>query len=57
MGENTSETKRLDVPKDGAVLVRVNATVTEREIVEDRSSIVARLHSAYLNLADHMVEF
>jgi hypothetical protein len=40
MASTGSETKRLPAPKDGAVLVTIEASVTEREIVEDRESIV-----------------
>ncbi|TWI66186.1 hypothetical protein IP91_01997 [Pseudoduganella lurida] len=53
----TSETKRLQATKDGAVLVTTTTTVTEREIYEDREIIVQRLHAAYLTLTDEMSEF
>ncbi len=54
---NTAETKRLQVPKDGAVSVTVESDVTEQEIAEARDTIVQRLHAAYLNLTDEMAEF
>lgn len=52
-----TETKRLLAPKDGNVLVLTESGITEREIAEDRDSIVQRLHAAYLNLVDQMAEF
>lgn len=54
---NTSEIKHLQVPKDGPVSVTIESDVTEQEIVEERETIVQRLHSAYLNLTDEMAEF
>jgi hypothetical protein len=47
----------MEAPKDGAVIVTTEVTVTEKEIVEEREGIVLRLHAAYLNLSDQMVEF
>lgn len=52
-----SETGKLEAPDDGKVLVTTSPRVTEKEIAEDRDIIVLRLHSAYLNLVDHMAEF
>lgn len=57
MPEKVSEIKHMQVPKDGSVLVTSEPTVTEREIFEDRESIVQRLHATYLNLTDQMAEF
>jgi hypothetical protein len=57
MADQGSETKRLQAPKDGAVLVTVETTVTEREIAEERETIVLRLHGSYLNLVDEMAGF
>ncbi|MYN20596.1 hypothetical protein GTP81_28030 [Rugamonas sp. FT107W] len=57
MSGSSSETKRLEAPKDGSVTVVTEVSVTEKEIVEDRDSIVIRLDAAYLNLNDQMAEF
>jgi hypothetical protein len=54
---NAPEITHLQVPKDGAVIVTVEPDVTEQEIVEERKTIVLRLHAAYLNLTDEMAEF
>ncbi|MET3134307.1 hypothetical protein AAKU55_004602 [Oxalobacteraceae bacterium GrIS 1.11] len=54
---NAPQITHLQVPKDGAVLVTVESDVTEKEIVEERETIVQRLHAAYLNLTDEMAEF
>lgn len=55
--EKESEIKHLELPKDGSVLVTSEPKVTEREIYEDRESIVQRLHATYLNLTEQMAEF
>lgn len=47
----------MQAPKDGAVIVTTETKVTEKEISEERESIVLRLHAAYLNLTDQMAEF
>lgn len=57
MAEKTSETKRLASPQDGSVLVTAESDVSEQDIVDERDTIVLRLHGAYLNLSDHMSEF
>ena len=57
MQEKVSEIRHVQLPKDGGVLVTSEPKVTEREIFEDRESIVQRLHATYLNLTDQMVEF
>ncbi|MET3130295.1 hypothetical protein AAKU55_000548 [Oxalobacteraceae bacterium GrIS 1.11] len=54
---NAPEITHLQVPKDGTVLVTVESDVTEQEIVEERETIVQRMHAAYLNLTDEMAEF
>jgi uncharacterized membrane-anchored protein YhcB (DUF1043 family) len=51
------QTTRVPAPKDGAVTVTTAPDVTEKEIAEERDSIVQRLHASYLNLQDHMAEF
>lgn len=53
----TPQTTHVQAPKDGKVIVTTEPDVTEQEIVEDRESIVQRLHASYLNLQDHMAEF
>ena len=57
MSGKASEIKHLQLPQDGTVLVTTQPDVTEQEIVEERESIVQRLHAAYLNLTDEMAEF
>jgi hypothetical protein len=57
MAANNSETKNVALPKDGAVTITTDSDVTEKEIVEDRASIVQLLHASYLNLTDEMSEF
>ena len=52
-----SERKNILVPKDGSVIVTVETDVTEKEIVEERESIVQRLHMGYMNLNEGMQEF
>ena len=55
--EYESERKNILVPKDGSVIVTVETDVTEQEIVEERESIVQRLHMGYMNLVEDMQEF
>ena len=57
MSSPSSEVKRLAAPNDGGVLVTTDSTISEKEIAEERESIVLRLHAAYLNLSDQMSEF
>lgn len=52
-----SERKKILVPKDGSVIVTVETDITEKEIVEERESIVQRLHMSYMNLNEGMQEF
>lgn len=49
--------QRVLLPKSGGVLITVEPSITEREIVEEREIIILGLHSAYLNLVDSMAEF
>jgi hypothetical protein len=57
MPQNASEIKHLPAPRDGAVTITVETTVTEREVVDERADIIAKLDSAYLNLLEEMKEF
>lgn len=49
--------KRVLLPKPGNVLITVEPSITEREIVDERENIIIGLHVAYLDLIDEMVEF
>lgn len=57
MAEPVGKTEKYLAPREGGVTMTVESGVTEREIADDRSLIVMRLHSCYLNLADQMSEF
>lgn len=57
MTEKPLDVKRLASSRDGAVLVTVESLASEREIADERETIVLRLHGAYLNLSDQMSEF
>jgi hypothetical protein len=57
MAANNSEIKNVALPKDGGVTITAGTDVTEKEIAEDRASIVQMLHASYLNLTDQMSEF
>lgn len=57
MAERVPEAKRLQAPKDGAVLVTAMPDVTEKEIVDDRANITLLLHSTYAQLNEDMAEF
>jgi hypothetical protein len=57
MSANNSETKNVALSKDGGVTITASTDVTEKEIAEDRASIVQMLHASYLNLTDEMSEF
>ncbi len=57
MGES-NESWHVEAPQDGEVVVSVvKATVTEKEINDDREGIVDRLHAAYLSLVDSMAPY
>lgn len=56
-GNLESERKKVLTPQDGSVVVTVKANITEQEIVEERQSIVQRLHMGYMNLNEGMEEF
>ena len=57
MSTTTSELIRVASPKDGSVTITAEARATEREIVEERNEIVARLDGTYLHLTNEMKEF
>ena len=56
-GDLESERKKVLTPQDGSVIVTVQTNITEQEIVEERQSIVQRLHMGYMNLNEGMKEF
>ena len=56
-GDLESERKKVLTPQDGSVIVTVETNITEQEIVEERQSIVQRLHMGYINLNEGMKEF
>lgn len=57
MTTTTSELIRIPTAKDGSVTITAEARATEREIVEERNEIVARLDGTYLHLTNEMKEF
>lgn len=57
MSAQESTPQRVLLPKSGSVLITVEPSITEREIVEERENIILGLHSAYLDLVDAMAEF
>lgn len=57
MNTTTSQLIRIPTAKDGSVTITAEARATEREIVEERNEIVARLDSTYLHLTEEMKEF
>ena len=56
-GNLESERKKVLTPHDGSVIVTVQTNITEQEIVEERQSIVQRLHMGYMHLNEGMKEF
>lgn len=56
-GNFESERKKVLAPDDGGVVITVETNITEQEIVEERQSIVQRLHMGYMNLNEGMKEF
>jgi hypothetical protein len=57
MAQLESEIKRVQLMKDGNVVVTSEPLISEQEIVEERADIIYLMHAAYLQLCDEMAGF